>query len=196
MSMRSFTSKLSFLSSFERAERRTFPNQGNQLKRPLKKEPSGRKMNGMGHFSSILSSQPQTSTGSNLSSVGSESNLEQFVSPYFLTWNRASRSNSWSDPVPTADDAAASNVITSRLRRDSIHEAEENRGRVAVNWAELLDPDQGELYESLKTVYANILMNWGLLTGTKDNCGNQTTEERTNIQTSRGEEMRWTMTEN
>ena len=49
--MRSFTSKLSFLSSFERAERRTFPNQGNQLKRPLKKEPSGRKMNGMGHFS-------------------------------------------------------------------------------------------------------------------------------------------------
>ena len=110
-----------------------------------------------------------------MSSIGSESNLEQFVSPYFLTWNRASRSNSWSDPVPTADDAGASNVVANS-RRDSSHGADEsNRGRVAVNWSELLDPDQAELYESLKMVYANILMNWGLLTG-PDNTGTQITD--------------------
>ena len=86
------------------------------------------------------------------------------MSPYFLTWNRASRSNSWSDPVPTADDAA-SNVVVNRRRDSSSHEADENRESVAVNWSELLDPDQAELYESLKMVYANILINWGLLTG-------------------------------
>ena len=113
--------------------------------------------------------QPHTSLGSNLSSVGSESNLEQFVSPHFLTWNRANRSNSWSEAaIPTADDAAAaaaSNVIDRHRDRDSSREADEDGERVAVNWSELLDPDQAELYESLKMVYANILMNWGLLTG-------------------------------
>ena len=111
-------------------------------------------------------SQPQSSMGWNLSSVGSESNLEKFVSPHYLTWSRASRSNSWSDPVPTADDAASSVGANRRLRVDSL-EADEDRARFAVNWSELLDPDQEELYESLKIIYANILMNWGLLTGKK-----------------------------
>ena len=119
-------------------------------------------MNEASSINSLLS-QPQTSMGSNLSSVGSESNLEQFVSPHYLTWNRASRSNSWSDPVPTADDAASS--VGANQRRGDSHEAGENRARFAVNWCELLDPDQEELHESLKIIYANILMNWGLLTG-------------------------------
>ena len=107
---------------------------------------------------------PQAPVGSSLSSVvgSSESNLEQFVSPHFQTWNRASRSNSWSDPVPTADDAASDVVVG---RRVSNHGAVDGGERLAANWAELLDPDQAELYESLKMVYANVLMNWGLLTG-------------------------------
>ena len=121
-------------------------------------------MNEASSINSLLS-QPQTSMGSNLSSVGSESNLEQFVSPHYLTWNRASRSNSWSDPVPTADDAASS--VGANQRRGDSREAGENRARFAINWCELLDPDQEELHESLKIIYANILMNWGLLTGQK-----------------------------
>ena len=108
---------------------------------------------------------PQASVGSSLSSVvgssESSSNLEQFVSPHFQTWNRASRSNSWSDPVPTADDAATDVAG----RRGSNHAAVDVGERSTANWSELLDPDQAELYESLKMVYANVLMNWGLLTG-------------------------------
>ena len=70
--------------------------------------------------------------------------------------------------MPTADDAA-SNVVVNRCRDSSSHEADESRESVAVNWSELLDPDQAELYESLKMVYANILINWGLLTGKEKN---------------------------
>ena len=76
-----------------------------------------------------------------MSSLGSDSNLEQFVTPYY----KASRSNSWSDPFeeisPISEEAREEDAFATAL----------------------LDPERQDLYDGLKQAYANILFNWGML---------------------------------
>jgi hypothetical protein len=101
--------------------------------------------------------------GSYMSSAGSESNLEQFVSPHYFTWNRTSRSNSLNDQIPTVDDVASEADVCGKENVDMRASGGGSGSESVCNWSTLLDPTQADLYESLRQVYANCLMNEGML---------------------------------